>query len=140
MKLSFFQIFVLLFSGFLAAQQNTTNGSYNGNAWNKMFLQSKMNYLNSMIEKRIFYEKIGEKLPETDTEKILQKIASGEIIIDVTLHQIVKYLDSFYRNRKNLPVPITDAYCTIVKDISQYNIPLRKESEDSLRAVFPGDN
>ncbi len=138
MKLGFVQIFVLLFSVFLMAQQNTTNGSYNGNAWNKMFLQSKLNYLNSMIEKRIFYEKIGEKLPETDTEKILKKIAFGEIKIDVTLHQMVKYIDTFYRSRKNLPVPITDAYCTIVKDISEYNIPLRKESEDSLQAVFQG--
>jgi hypothetical protein len=129
-------IILFLLSSLLAQESIYTNGSYNGFAWNNMFINSKLNLITSMLDRWRYEERPVNNDSDSNCVKILKQITTGRIKINVSLRDIVGYLNSFYSEEQNMEIPIVSSYCTIVKNISGYGLPYRKESTDSLRVLF----
>ena len=129
---------IVLYSIILSAQQERfyTQGSYNGYAWNNMFIDSKLNFLSSMLDKWKYSDQPFNGATDSNCVSILKKILSGKIRINSSLRDMVGYLNSFYSENENLEIPVVSSYCTIVENIFDFGIPYRKETTDSLRVLF----
>lgn len=138
MRLKFiFVIIIVVNLSYLSAQERFyTKGTYNGHAWNNMYINSKLNFLTSLLDRWRFPEKPGVSVSDTNCTRILKQISDGEIHINVSLRDMVGYLNSFYYDQENLDVPIVSSYCTIVKNIEMFEVPYTVETTDSLRTLF----
>lgn len=122
---------------FLVPQERfITKDSYNGYAWNNMFVNSKYNFLSSLLDRWRLPEKPATIVSDSNCTKILYEISEGRIRINVSLKDIVGYLNIFYDDEKNLDIPIVSSYCTIVKNIDDSGIPFIEQTTDSLRIIF----
>jgi hypothetical protein len=101
-----------------------TKGAENGYTWinlenqAQLYSTAKETYLGSILER---YRLTGEKYPEIaslgckeEIEKLYEEGKSDKI----SMNDIVREIDEYYSEEKNMVIPIIFAYCYTIKKIS----------------------
>lgn len=128
-KASKFLLTIVFFlSALTAAQENRyTKGAENGYSWKAMSNplnladDSKYNYLSEILER---YSLLKQNLPEAEpldcSAELNDLLKSGESE-NISLEDMVKAIDEFYKIEENLNIPIMFAYCYRIKELAGAN-------------------
>lgn len=127
-------IMLCYFQSFISAQDTyLTKGYDNGYAWIslsqpiKKLVDYKQNYLSSILDNQKLQKLSGRKSPVIfNCDKDLMNISQSPLSDKIDLDTVIKKLDIFYSDDKNLIIPVLGAYCYCIKELAGTD---RKELE-----------
>ncbi len=127
-------IMLCYFQSFISAQDiYLTKGYDNGYAWIslsqpiKKLADYKQNYLSSILDNQKLQKLSGRKSPVIfNCDKDLMNISQSPLSDKIDLDTVIKKLDIFYSDDKNLIIPVLGAYCYCIKELAGTD---RKELE-----------
>lgn len=119
-------IMLCYFQSFISAQDTyLTKGYDNGYAWIslsqpiKKLVDYKQNYLSSILDNQKLQKLSGRKSPVIfNCDKDLMNISQSPLSDKIDLDTVIKKLDIFYSDDKNLIIPVLGAYCYCIKELA----------------------
>lgn len=117
-----------MFSSTLTEAQDNSSApeAQNGYYWNSLdrrfpYSNSRLDFLLSILKEYNIIRNITGTDHLKDCRKELTALQESETAENIEIEFIVSELDKFYRNKKNLTVLVSDAYCYTIKTIAGQN-------------------